>query len=108
MGFQVKYFILISLFILSNAGCAFVGGGAIGDVEYTSPKQIGPQYTYKLLNSDFTLRQSAVVGSKPFQFSDIEREWGKPSKIVIDGPEGKSLGLFSESSCQWHKDMTPY
>ena len=27
--------------------------------------------------------------------------------IPID-PEGKSLGFKSESSCKWHKDMTPY
>lgn len=171
----MKYLILLCLFILSNAGCAFVGGGAIGDVEYTSPNQEGAQRRYEMLKSDLTTRQSARVGAKPFKLSDIESEWGVPHTVVTQDSkktvtyrnglrwngiislfllplpiaipvgystvnfhfkedilinwtirdehycmsyvgfnlipldaQGKTLGLASETSCEWHKNMTPY
>lgn len=28
--------------------------------------------------------------------------------LIPFDPEGKTLGLTAESSCKWHKDMTPY
>jgi hypothetical protein len=28
--------------------------------------------------------------------------------LIPFDPEGKTLGLAAESSCKWHKDMTPY
>ena len=74
---------LLSLLMLITSGCAFFGGGVIGEAIYTSPSQEFPHITY-MLKSDFTKMEPGVNRTVYIKLSDIVAEWGKPSEVLYN------------------------
>jgi hypothetical protein len=85
-------FILVCIILAFMNGCAFIGAGNIGNIEYIFPKmdsESNPLSTMPL--KDFSKMN---LQGRSVEISDVENLWGKPDKLTIkDGKKDYTYHL---------------
>lgn len=76
--------IIILLCVLFSAGCAFIGGGTIGNITYTSVKRSNDWYWgwRTPICEGYAKSMEAGINRGQFTMAEIEAICGKPDEII--------------------------
>lgn len=79
----MQRFLLLMILLFSSSGCAFIGGGEIGEAVYKSSVNGWHSWIDNTLASSFNKASYDSSTKKFISPANIEAVWGKPERIII-------------------------